>query len=460
MQEAQGPRAVGCPRLMSAALAGPSPGQVHGERVEVDVLNIDVSVLDDAGRPITGLDEARFRVRLDGQPQEIDYFAEIRNGARAADPPGPETAGELPIRLLVFVDETTLRQDDRDDALAGLDRQLSTLAQPSEVAIYAFDGRQLHELQPWTGSRQEVHLAMAKAATRESPFSRLDLQRRTRRKAVGCRGKQEIVIDEARRRSEAAVAAFDIAGEPSVRGAMVVVAGSWPASVPRCGEHEGSRAQRPSADRASPLDPPEPADAEARLWSAYRLLSDEVARRQWVLFPWDGSGFVPNLQSIDVETAPRAGEGTGTPGRVAGDEQRLHGLLDRLARETGGQALLNAEVDRFATVLTASMTSYYSLGLTWGRDRRRSEASLEIDALVEGARTLHRKQAISFSTRRKFGFEERRGGWPLRCGSRWAEPSSGEWWRWWTEVSRGPPVASPSSFSSSGPEPDRGVPSA
>ena len=62
--------------VASVLLAAP-PAQVPqvAERVEVSRVVVDVHVLDDAGRPITGLTAGDIRVRVDGRPVRIASFA-------------------------------------------------------------------------------------------------------------------------------------------------------------------------------------------------------------------------------------------------------------------------------------------------------------------------------------------------------------------------------------------------
>ncbi|MBP9144252.1 MAG: hypothetical protein KBI44_07195, partial [Thermoanaerobaculia bacterium] len=46
-----------------------------GERVEVEVVNVDVVVTDAAGKRVTNLTREDFRLEVDGKPMPIDYFA-------------------------------------------------------------------------------------------------------------------------------------------------------------------------------------------------------------------------------------------------------------------------------------------------------------------------------------------------------------------------------------------------
>ena len=81
---------------LSRALAQQAPpeerpdGEVFFDRVEVNVVNVEVFVTDRDGNPVTGLEPKDFELLEDGEPVEITNFLAIQDGALA-----PE-AGEEP----------------------------------------------------------------------------------------------------------------------------------------------------------------------------------------------------------------------------------------------------------------------------------------------------------------------------------------------------------------------------
>ncbi len=66
-------------------------GPVHGERLEVNLVELYVVVTDAAGRPVRGLERDEFRVREDGVPQEIAAFSD---------------ASDLPLTLGLAIDSS------------------------------------------------------------------------------------------------------------------------------------------------------------------------------------------------------------------------------------------------------------------------------------------------------------------------------------------------------------------
>ena len=80
------PRAVAALLLGSIVLLGQEPAEGPGERiqVEVNVVNIPVTVRDGGGRFIVDLTKDDFEITEDGQPVEIRYFAQSHE---QADPP-------------------------------------------------------------------------------------------------------------------------------------------------------------------------------------------------------------------------------------------------------------------------------------------------------------------------------------------------------------------------------------
>ena len=73
--------------LLSAAAPAfaqsPSP-QTPSFRAGVDVITVDVSAIDDQGRPVDGLLGPEFVVKIDGQPRTIVSVEQVRVDADAA----------------------------------------------------------------------------------------------------------------------------------------------------------------------------------------------------------------------------------------------------------------------------------------------------------------------------------------------------------------------------------------
>jgi VWFA-related protein len=98
-----------------------------GSRIDVRLVQLAVVVTDANGRPVPGLPKESFRVRQDGQPQEISAF---------------ENAGELPLTLALAIDSSAsmfLKLPDVRKAVASL---LATgLTERDRAMLIDFDSK-------------------------------------------------------------------------------------------------------------------------------------------------------------------------------------------------------------------------------------------------------------------------------------------------------------------------------
>jgi VWFA-related protein len=107
------------------------------ERVEVEVVNVDVVVTDKSKRRILDLGRDDFELLIDGRPVAIEYFAGPRfAGATAPTPPAPPAGAAAstlatapgpsagppatPSNLIFYIDQTALESHDRKTALEEL----------------------------------------------------------------------------------------------------------------------------------------------------------------------------------------------------------------------------------------------------------------------------------------------------------------------------------------------------
>src|ERR1700693_5749962 len=149
--------------------------QTSRERVDVDLVRVEVLALDGKGRPVQNLTAGDFTLRVDGRPIKVESFEEARaagspmpplpGGARpspalsetapeTAPPAAAVTAGRY--FLAVLVDETFSEQSNR---LATL-REVFPCLEPSlpqgvEALLMRFDGT-LHIECPWTSDTERL----------------------------------------------------------------------------------------------------------------------------------------------------------------------------------------------------------------------------------------------------------------------------------------------------------------
>ena len=134
------------------------------ESIDVRVVNVDVTVLDRDGKPVTGLTAADFEVLEDGAPQTITNFhaveaAGVREGEGADDADVPET--RLKRRVLVLIDEMTFLAGERNRLLKQLDAFVEKdLDGDFEWSLAAIDKRGLRIILPPTSDRPTIRAAM------------------------------------------------------------------------------------------------------------------------------------------------------------------------------------------------------------------------------------------------------------------------------------------------------------
>ena len=143
------------------------------EEIEVRVMDLDVSVTQKDGRPVTDLRREDFTVRVDGKPVPIDYFARVDAGTIHA--PDLATASPdqvldayrrgdeafVPRHFLLYVDLGHLAPSGRKRALESL-RDLVTRMGPNDRGRVVLFDRRSKELTEWTSSKEELFAALSR----------------------------------------------------------------------------------------------------------------------------------------------------------------------------------------------------------------------------------------------------------------------------------------------------------
>ena len=155
-----------CGLLIGLAVL-PAAAQDYTESIDVRVVNVETVVTDAQGRQVRGLGREDFRLLVDGREVPVEYFSEIEEGKAAADRAGAVPSGGAGRSYLVFLDDSFSIAAHRDSVLAGIAADLGRLGPEDQMAVLAFDGRNLATLCPWTADRGA--LATALAAARQRP---------------------------------------------------------------------------------------------------------------------------------------------------------------------------------------------------------------------------------------------------------------------------------------------------
>jgi VWFA-related protein len=154
--------------LLVAPLAAQRPLASSGDVVTVSVINVEALVTDKQGEPVTGLGREDFELTVDGKPVAVEYFEPPAGAVPAPSPPaGPaapaaETTEPEPTHLVVFVDNSELRQASRLRVLARLEELLVERLPPTDRILIVSHDPGLHVRLGWTTDREAVKQAIAR----------------------------------------------------------------------------------------------------------------------------------------------------------------------------------------------------------------------------------------------------------------------------------------------------------
>ncbi len=403
------------PILATAQEAPAAPSApVFGETVEVRVVNLEVVVTDRDGVPVTGLGPADFSLTVDGREVPVRYFSEVRSGTAVAPEGTPSPGiGEVPdvvpgtpvgTSYLVFVDDFFPLARDRDRVLASLRDQVGRLRPEDRMAIVAFDGKRLAMLTSWTESSKELERALRDAMARPAyGLQRLSEQRsldaerglgpgsmpgvESRRVAAldtrlgGVeRYYAELLEGQLERAVAAAAAAVRGFANPPGRKVMLVLAGGWPYQIDDYVSNRFGRiVSEPGLNQGAQLYAPL---VDAANQTGYTLFTVDV--------PGLGGGAVGDAEYSAIrEDAERFSDFL--------RENNSQYTLEKVARDTGGEALINSRRLQALEVAEAATRTYYWLGFVpdWQGDDSRHR--IEAQVRREGMRVRSRSGFLDFS---------------------------------------------------------------
>ena len=123
--------------------AGETAGESFGERVDVEVVNVDVIVTDREDSRVLDLGRDDFELLVDGRPVAIEYFAAPRLAGAAVAPPAlaPERIPELAGAPAVDAGTATATQSaDLARANSTFDKSANPLTTPGRIAALTLAG--------------------------------------------------------------------------------------------------------------------------------------------------------------------------------------------------------------------------------------------------------------------------------------------------------------------------------
>jgi VWFA-related protein len=165
-------------------------GREVGERIEVNTVNVEVSVTDKNGRPVTGLRRSDFELREDGKPVEIVNFDAVSHqaaampdtatGGPAATPEAVAAAAESfaePTSWVLYIDDAFIRPGSRTRVLGQLRDFLTQKLAPGDQVMVATYDLGLRIRQPFTKDRAALAWSLDQVAHLTARGSELDRTR-------------------------------------------------------------------------------------------------------------------------------------------------------------------------------------------------------------------------------------------------------------------------------------------
>ena len=158
------------------ALAQDGGARRHGiflETIDVNLINIEVSVKNANGDPVTDLTREDFTILDDGEPVEITNFYRVEGGVRRVpeDGVGPAYPGEAaaegaaePANLVILVDNTFISAESRNRIFKEIRESLDRLMADGTQVMVAVKDWDVEVEQPLTTDRTEVDATLARLA--------------------------------------------------------------------------------------------------------------------------------------------------------------------------------------------------------------------------------------------------------------------------------------------------------
>lgn len=383
---------------------------VFSDVLDVRVVNVEVVVTDRSGERVTGLTTADFELLVDGRPVPIEYFTEVRGGLAVegtleAEPPAkgvPTLVRGEPVgtSYLVFIDDFFPRPPDRDRVLESLKQQVAQLGPRDRMAIVAFDGTGLKMLSTWSQSAEELERVLRQAQARsayglqrEAERREEDLARVTARAGITTSDpryelslEERHYVDRLEGQVERVVAAASSTlrsfAAPPGRKVLLLLSGGWPNDPPEFVVNSLERLVMESDFKRGP--------------ELYAPLSDTANQLGYTVYAVDVPGLQWSGQPSAADAAP-----VFSPGESFVRESGIHQTLEFLARETGGQALLNSQRTDVLEAAVTDTRSYYWLGFT--PDRKGDDQRHEVVVKVKRPELLvrNREGFLDFSRSRE-----------------------------------------------------------
>ena len=404
------------------------------ERVEVEVVNVDVIVTDRENRRVLDLGKDDFELLVDGRTVPIEYFAAPRFPASPAPAPpiAPESLTPLPVpppralppitltNLILYIDQTALENRARHDTVAELREFLRARpAVEDRVMVAAFE-QNLRVLLLPTTDRERIAQALDQieklpARARLGAGERMQLEQDVRAfgrnamrlsgSSAAARGAQlqrsealrlenEISIwaeQEVERELRAIVALERLVGAlAAVEGRKaVVLATAGIQAFPARGLFAALDQQRQVATTTDANRSPTLELRGQSLIAEFEKMIAVAQNARVALYTVSPGGAPPAENSAEFGSS---GPGSYRPlPRDMGVVEAASSVA-RLAGATGGASFtIGGDLDRRLEGVTADVDAAYSLGFSTGAEAGEKNHSIEVRTRRAGLEVRHRE---------------------------------------------------------------------
>lgn len=424
---------------------------LFGEEIDVRVVNLEVVVENRGGERVPGLQRDDFRILVDGEEVDVDYFTEVADGrtrnGRDGTPPAVGEGGSVATNYVLFVDDDHSLAAFRRPVLHGFRDGLAELPAQDQVAVVVRSRDRLELLSPFTRERDATRTALAEL-DRNERFGGVLRSRRFHQDFLGGESNRVTGISSRRVAGAAGGPSSSPAGWDVRRDGPGNLAGAEAPGRAYSSEggferlDAGAGADGTAADRLSAagirlaeMSPQSLADEAVgdvlerdltlsvnAVISAMRALEQPEGRKVLLLLAgrWPSGEFRPggrgselrtDLDLLDrlVDTANLLGY-TVYPidQQASAPAMRWWQNLRYVARDTGGLALLaGSNLDPLGRV-SADTSNYYWLGFVPEYRRDDQVHDIEVEVLRPGLRVRSRQGYVDLSRSAEADMEAQR----------------------------------------------------
>jgi len=384
------------------------------ETVDVNLVNFEVYVTDKQGNPVEGLTRDDFEILEDKRPVTITNFFTVKEG-RPVTPAAPETvlAAPLPVSdtlpdsvpefeipedqrlyLVVYIDNFNIRPFNRNRVFVQLRQFLAAeLSSDDRVMLVTYD-RSLHYRHPFTGDPEIIARSLFELEDLSGHALSTDSDRRdilrdiSEARSLGevewrVRTFAESQFNDLSFSIDAMEGLIEDLGGLPGRKALLYVSDGLPSVA---GEDLFHALQRKFDSTASL--------STAQDFNAHKMIGRLGAKantNRVTFYTIDAAGLrVAGGSSVEVATAEEAGLAQFVDSVYISN---LQSTLLRLAEDTGGQAVINANnVSKGLSRIARDFKTYYSLGYVPAHsgDGRYHNVEIRLKEKRKGVRVRHR----------------------------------------------------------------------